>query len=658
MRVFGKSGFMVVQPFDSVELPKFTVLVGPNGVGKSLFLMAIANGTFPLGDYFGQPDALPPIGIVHLHPGAGLPAFGESVASRGTLSPEPPPMASYPPFDEHRDIILSALSKQLADLVSPEDPFSLKQNYGDFWRAGADAIAAGEGWEETDPRFERLQLLFGSAEEQMIGTGPFQAGQPPYDVRPGVKFLSEKLGISPLSITHDQYAEFAEWGQNNPFVPRVSSLLSTYRDTWLRNALARIEDEESGTQTALSNDLFVAKYGRSPWERLSEHIRSFGLAYNVAVPGKPRRADNYSFHLERLDSKAPVMFGSLSSGEQVLLRIALSLFDFDPVRVQPVIPKLLLFDEMDAALHPQMLNLWLDAIQIELVERRGIECILTTHSPITVALAPEESLYELVEGGSGPQKITKQEALNRLLVGVPTLAIDYSGQRHVFVEGETDAAVYQKLASMLKAVISLPRSLSFIAAGVNGAGDGGCASVTRIVKQLADDGNTSVLGLVDWDGKRDPDGRVHVLGHNTHYAIENVFLNPLMIAAYLIKRDIHVAGLDVPFVTLPDLATDECQRLADIVQDRIEYPPNASNAKVPVRFIGGFELQIRSDYNLMQGHDLEDRLVKAFPALQGLKHGGAGKMALDLVSKVVPELPGFCPEVAKNTLLELANFTF
>ena len=52
-------------------------------------------------------------------------------------------------------------------------------------------------------------------------------------------------------------------------------------------------------------------------------------------------------------------------------------------------PKVLLFDEIDAPLHPSMSRSLLRTIQKTLVEEHGIFVILTTHSPSTVALAPD-----------------------------------------------------------------------------------------------------------------------------------------------------------------------------------------------------------------------------------------------------------------------------
>jgi AAA15 family ATPase/GTPase len=118
-------------------------------------------------------------------------------------------------------------------------------------------------------------------------------------------------------------------------------------------------------------------------------------------------------------------------------------------------PKVLLFDEIDAPLHPSMTQSLLRTIQDVLINRHGIKVILTTHSPSTVALAPETSLYAMSKTESKTelrrlQKTTKDKALTILTTGVPTLSIDYENRRQVFVESQYDAQFYEKIYEKLR----------------------------------------------------------------------------------------------------------------------------------------------------------------------------------------------------------------
>jgi hypothetical protein len=77
------------------------------------------------------------------------------------------------------------------------------------------------------------------------------------------------------------------------------------------------------------------------------------------------------------------------------------------------------------------------------LEQFKVNVIATTHSPSTLACAPEESIYATSAERAGLQKMTKGRALNLLTAGVPTLAVSFSGRRQVFVESEIDSSIYE-----------------------------------------------------------------------------------------------------------------------------------------------------------------------------------------------------------------------
>ncbi|WP_026941362.1 ATP-binding protein [Hellea balneolensis] len=112
-------------------------------------------------------------------------------------------------------------------------------------------------------------------------------------------------------------------------------------------------------------------------------------------------------------------FEALSSGEQTLLALALSIYqsadNFE-------LPKVLLLDEIDASLHPSMTKALLGTLESVFVAR-GIEVILATHSPSTIALASEETIY-VVNKGNVATKISKHsraQAMSLISEGYITL---------------------------------------------------------------------------------------------------------------------------------------------------------------------------------------------------------------------------------------------
>ena len=84
-------------------------------------------------------------------------------------------------------------------------------------------------------------------------------------------------------------------------------------------------------------------------------------------------------------------------------------------------PKILLLDEIDASLHPSMIQNLLDVIEKVFV-KNGIRIIFATHSPTTIALSPEESIYLMNKDEEKRiEKKEKSAALSILTEGFATL---------------------------------------------------------------------------------------------------------------------------------------------------------------------------------------------------------------------------------------------
>ena len=76
---------------------------------------------------------------------------------------------------------------------------------------------------------------------------------------------------------------------------------------------------------------------------------------------------------------------TLSSGEQVLMALCLASFNQQLGRRRP---KMALFDELDAVLHPSMLAALVEALKSLFVEH-GSKVLMTSHSPMTLATLEE-----------------------------------------------------------------------------------------------------------------------------------------------------------------------------------------------------------------------------------------------------------------------------
>ncbi len=115
-----------------------------------------------------------------------------------------------------------------------------------------------------------------------------------------------------------------------------------------------------------------------------------------------------------------VDFPQLSSGEKTLMALSLLIFKAAQGKITP---RVLLLDEIDASLHPSMIERMLDVIQKLFVAKYRMKVILATHSPTTVALGPKESIFVISNEDRQTNIIqqSQQAAVETLAKGYITL---------------------------------------------------------------------------------------------------------------------------------------------------------------------------------------------------------------------------------------------
>lgn len=449
--------------------------------------------------------------------------------------------------------------------------------------------------------------------------------------------------------------EHQNFGSHPAFAIRITEWIDKWRAELTENDLLRTYDGRAGTQRALSDETFEKSFGQAPWEIINRSLEEFKLPYAFAAPDVDSRKP-YHPSLIRTDGQN-VPIGGLSSGEVVLFKLALSLIQSDANKVNVTYPDLLLLDEVDASLDPRNLQGWLSAITNVIVEKMGAHVIIATHSPITAALVPEESLYEIIDGDPVPRKISQRQAVDQLTVGLPTLSVDYSGQRQIFTESETDAAIMQELVAKMKGELHLPLSLNFIRTGVRHKGgetNAGCAVVRHLVQQMQDAGNRSVRGMIDWDNDANnvSEGAIHVLGEGTHYAIENILLDPVLVAGLLILFD-KLPDVDHTFISMASLEPEDMQALCDRICPAL---PGNDTGFYEAEYFGGRRVSISNNLRSMNGHELEKLWVEQYPGLRQFNdQGRRGKLGLSIVTNVIGNMPVLCPKPLSEMLVTLAS---
>jgi predicted ATPase len=415
---------------------------------------------------------------------------------------------------------------------------------------------------------------------------------------------------------------------------------------------------------------FFQRFGPPPWEVLNDLLRStFDGRYFVNPPEPTVEAELYEPKFLR-SGGIEMNTALLSSGERTLMWLVLIMYSAKAGGVmQP--PRLLLLDEPDGTLHPQMIQNFHAALSL-IVEKFDCRIIFSTHSPTTVALFNSESIYKVSE--TNLERVDKDIAIAELLVGVDQVSVHYTNRRQVYVESHSDAQIYTALFGLLKVWGKLPFpqiSLSFSAAAPKlpetnirqiakatldiGDGDkldslvaalnglGNSVQVIGTVENLVSEGNQTVHGIIDWDEKNKTNGKIHVLGEDLFYSIENAVLNPLTLGFYLLSN--HAAkikageyGLDDGYDVFDILNNhNRWQGIADGVTKRVLGVDYGAH-DLPCEFHGGGVcLDMRYAYHA--GHGLEDDRIKvAYPFLKQFQKPGA--LAIEVIEKSIQTTSG------------------
>ncbi len=372
--------------------------------------------------------------------------------------------------------------------------------------------------------------------------------------------FKEHIPLNDANINDDFFTQKFSLIFRNYFDKQRENQEKMFRKEWLKIT----------NVTYLTNEEFVDKYG-NPRKVINDLIEAAKLEYEFNEPTEANLETPFVLRLINKRTKSEIGLNDLSSGEKVIMSLVFALYNS---KLEFQFPQVLLLDEPDASLHPSMAKQFLDVIEDVFVKERGVKVIMTTHSASTVALAPEKSLFVINKTTPRIRKTTKDEALSILTQGVPSLSVNYENRRQVFVESEYDVFFYDKLYGKLKNKLIPEISLNFISSGIGNSGN--CDQVRDVVNKLAIEfKNKYIFGIIDWDGKNGGNKHVKILGKGKRYSIENYILDPILIAAFLLREtfitreDLNLSDNET-YVDFKNLSIVRLQAISDFVTDRIK----------------------------------------------------------------------------------------
>ena len=462
---------------------------------------------------------------------------------------------------------------------------------------------------------------------------------------PFIKKIMENTGKSPHEITEEDVARYIDFGdqvENYLFSTQFALTIKSYHYRQEKNELAIFRSSRPGSpkRSFLSEEEFIKAYGPPPWELINEILDRANLPYEITRPDHVDFEFPYRVSLIDKYTGATISLNDLSSGEKVLMSLAIAIYTTNE---GGRLPEVLLLDEPDAPLHPQFSKLLIEILIETIVKKAGIKVIITTHSPSTVAMAPENSVFEIDRTTRTPLMVSNAHAIRTLTKGIDHLLISYENRRQVFVESKNDVRYYQKLFNILSRRHEFAFNPIFLEPH---SGNSNCTDVQNIVTNLRNAGNDLVWGIIDFDTTNRSTDTITVLGGGTRYAIDNYVLEPLYVCLSLIRHDkkkYSDFGLDGDKVTYMDatkLSQQECQKMVDSFLSQIGLPLDDLS---PTTLDNGFELSYPKSFLLHQGHDYENRVKETFIQLREVARGQAESALKLAILRTIEDYPQYLP---------------
>lgn len=368
----------------------------------------------------------------------------------------------------------------------------------------------------------------------------------------------------------------------------------------------------------ISDEEFSLLAGEPPWVLINKIFEEIGLGFYFNNPKDLKFDQKFQLSLiNRLGEH--IKFSDLSSGEGVLVSLVLWAFNSEDCRF---FPKVLILDEPDSHLHPEMSAQLLRVLFEILHKKFGVKVYMTTHSPSTVALAEEGTLYEVNNQSDRlVVPIKKDTALEILTEFVPNLSIDYKNHKQVFCESPTDVKYYQAIHNKFLAENPSSYKYYFIA---NSAGKGNCSQVYNIVDQIRGFGNSTCFGIVDYDNSNKQTYATKVHGFSERWAVENFILDPFYIIGLLydLKKyhEVEQFGLGehYNYFSIGDETNEKLQEVADRYFELFENKYLGYKTQkdlYEVEYYNGKKVKFPVWFLMEKSHGLEPKIKEVFTSL-------------------------------------------
>ena len=416
-----------IERLDASSLPDFAVLIGRNGVGKTQLLEALVKGVATTS---GIPrEKVEMYDFASFAPGISATVTWEAVRFASSTAD-----AYFVALPEGKSP--NQLARDIYERCT--DPLSLPAR--NEFDNGLSRLVRQMPDFSTFPTVKRsdgLAEYTRDIEQSVLGPmaraggGHTRSSDHGCQGNPAVLVsLAMKLtGKAPHEISRADIMQASNY-EGGTISNVISEVFTTYKvDAFL---WAHKEWETSGGQY----DALIARYeheNRPPWDRLRDVLESmresagdptafdFEFSDPARVTVSLSNFANFRFQtvMTNRTTGANYKLDTLSSGEKILMTLVLSSFNQLLGRRRP---SLLLLDELDAMLHPSMVAALVDIMKVLFVEKET-RVLMTSHSPVTIAMVNEDEIFRVTRTGGRVRvnPATRTDAVHDLSEGLATI---------------------------------------------------------------------------------------------------------------------------------------------------------------------------------------------------------------------------------------------
>ena len=660
IKLIGK--YKSLNSFESDELNNFTVITGNNGCGKSQLLELfnpVLSNQIPTSTSFTINPKITKIqceGIVNIN----LNKINNQIWLR-QLQDHINAFNSFGIFGKKLLNVLSKADMWIDDIKQSDNISNISSEIITHEEL-VDLIT--KTLKHSEPNFIKSNTTF----EQILKRltyGKLFAHR--HDLFILAKHVSEFLSkdIDALTEVDFHITPIPDYYFDNPklFGSQLELVFYNYTKRRNQNRISYFEKNEyNDVNNSISDLEFTEKY-IPPWITINNILKSHSINFQFKEIERTRFSEDVPLFVQLFKTtiNKEIQFENLSSGERVIIGLIIKLFTSQYYEDKLELPELLVLDEPDAYLHPDVSKLLIDVLNDTFINRLGIKVLIVTHSPTTIALCPANSIYQLKnEPTTSLKQIEKDKALNDLTAHLPTLSIDYQNHKQVFVESTTDVTYYQTIFNKVNQERKYPFKLYFIA---NSQGKGNCQQVINIVNDIRTSGNKTSFGIIDWDLKNNSSDYVKVHGHNKRYSIENYLYDPIYITVLLMNLKAHniytELGIEATYnhLNIGEESNDFLQKISDCFFVKLyeKYPAfdNGELENIDIEYWNGKKIKVPKWYLETKGHDIEEKIKNVFDAIKG-KFKSEGELQKEitlLIGKCYPFIPkdsvGLIDEIIK-----------